>query len=87
MSFEQIVGSSFDPSMEDITEWEMPLEEGPTPPDDIFEEEDAEYWAARYEELSHDEQMLLSNTHGSSAPSESPCHGDAYGPDMVAESW
>lgn len=67
VSFEQNVGSSIDPSMEDITEWEKQLgdvEEEPTPPDDLFEEDD-EYWASLYEELAQNEEPQPSESHAS----------------------
>lgn len=67
VSFEQNVGSSIDPSMEDITEWEKQLgnvEEEPLPPDDLFEEDD-EYWASLYEELAQSEEPQPSKSHAS----------------------
>lgn len=89
VSFEQNVGSSIDPSMEDITEWEKQLrdvEEEPTPPDDLFEEDD-EYWASLYEELTQNEGPQRGESHasitssiesrqvdGSSAQQQAPGH-------------
>ena len=57
VSFEQNVGSSFDPNMEDVTEWESQLrevEEELAPPEDLFDE-DEEYWAELYEEHARNE--------------------------------